>query len=68
MQHVSANLLEAPIEVVDTLQSARVRGVTHIFHTAFVETDDDVKNVECNFGMLKTAVEVRTCLVTELLY
>lgn len=58
VQYISVDLQEAPVEVLDRLQSADVRGVTHIFYTAIVETGDDAKNVECNFGMFKTAVEV----------
>jgi len=37
-----------------------VQDVTHIFYTAFVETGDDAKNVDVNFGMFKTAIEVRS--------
>ncbi len=31
----------------------------------WAETGDDVKNVEVNFGMLKTLIEVRAALMLE---
>lgn len=57
VHHISVDLQQAPIEVLAGLQTSHVRGVTHIFYTAFVETGVDKQNADLNLGMFKTAVE-----------